>query len=62
MVKWFKRLIDQFNMYYPPPYTDEEFEKDREERTRRIVERYVGPYVTEEDIEKLKKDVLKIKL
>jgi hypothetical protein len=59
---YIKSLKNKFELYYPPPYTDEEFERDREERVRRLVgQRGIGSYTTEEDVKKLKEKVLKIK-
>jgi hypothetical protein len=59
---YIKSLKNEFDLHYPPPYTDEEFEADINERVRRLVEQRLGSsYITEEDVKKQKEKVLKIK-
>jgi len=56
---WLQSPYRKFQLLYPPPYTDEEFEADRAERVRRLVEQRLGrSYITEVDVDKMRSEIL----
>ena len=56
---WLQTPYRTFQLLYPPPYTDEEYEADRAGMVRRLVEHRLGrSYITEADVDNMRKQVL----